>query len=96
MDGTLLNTLEDLTDSVNYALGLYGYQKRSIEEVRRFLGNGVGKLMEIVVPDGLNNPYTRNVLKVLRIIILTIYEIKQCHIKVLWNLYNSLRRKTIR
>ncbi len=63
MDGTLLNTLEDLTDSVNYALGLYGYQKRSIEEVRRFLGNGVGKLMEIVVPDGLNNPLYKKCLE---------------------------------
>jgi phosphoglycolate phosphatase len=56
LDGTLLNTLEDLTDSVNYTLVLYGFPCRTIEEVRNFVGNGVGRLMELSIPDGLNNP----------------------------------------
>lgn len=56
MDGTLLNTLEDLTDSVNYALNIYGFKTRTIEEVRSFVGNGVARLMELAVPDGLDNP----------------------------------------
>ncbi|MGN0395033.1 MAG: HAD family hydrolase [Coprococcus sp.] len=50
LDGTLLNTLEDLTDSVNYALSLYGYKERGIDEVRMFVGNGIRKLIERAVP----------------------------------------------
>lgn len=56
LDGTLLNTLQDLTTSTNYALRSSGMPERSIEEVRRFVGNGVKKLMERAVPDGLENP----------------------------------------
>lgn len=55
LDGTLLNTLGDLTDSVNFALLQLGYSKRSIEEVRAFVGNGVGVLMELALPEGRNN-----------------------------------------
>lgn len=50
MDGTLLNTLEDLTDSVNYALETCGYPKRTMDEVRSFLGNGVKVLISKSVP----------------------------------------------
>lgn len=56
MDGTLLNTLEDLTDAVNYALRQMGMPERTIEEVRTFVGNGVQKLIERAVPGGLDNP----------------------------------------
>lgn len=56
LDGTLLNTLDDLTDSVNYTLELYGFPSRTIEDIRCFLGNGVARLIELAVPDGLNNP----------------------------------------
>ncbi|MBQ8413092.1 MAG: HAD family hydrolase [Lachnospiraceae bacterium] len=52
LDGTLLNTLEDLTDSVNYALCSMTYPERTIEEVRNFVGNGIKKLMERAVPEG--------------------------------------------
>lgn len=45
LDGTLLNTLEDLCDSTNAALEQYGYPTRTIDEVRRFVGNGVKLLM---------------------------------------------------
>lgn len=55
LDGTLLNTLEDLSDSVNYALEIYGFPSREIEEVRSFVGNGVARLMELSIPDGLMN-----------------------------------------
>lgn len=50
LDGTLLNTLEDLTDSVNYAMDKYGFHTRTIDEVRRFVGNGLKKLMERALP----------------------------------------------
>ena len=52
LDGTLLNTLDDLADSTNYALTQFGFPTRSVEEVRRFVGNGVRKLMERAVPAG--------------------------------------------
>lgn len=55
LDGTLLNTLEDLADSTNYALVRYGFPRRTLEEVRRFVGNGVRKLMERAVPGGASN-----------------------------------------
>lgn len=56
LDGTLLNTLEDLTDSVNVALASVGCAARSIEEVRHFVGNGVRRLMERALPGGADDP----------------------------------------
>lgn len=56
LDGTLLDTLEDLTDSVNYAMLKSGFPERSLEEVRNFVGNGIVRLMELAVPDGKGNP----------------------------------------
>ena len=53
LDGTILDTLEDLADAMNYALGEHGYPGRTIEEVRRFVGNGIRKLIERAVPAGL-------------------------------------------
>ncbi len=52
LDGTLLDTLEDLQDAVNYALTQFGYPERTLEEVRQFVGEGAGKLMERAVPKG--------------------------------------------
>lgn len=54
LDGTLLNTLDDLADSVNYALSLYGLPLRRVEEVRTFVGNGVEKLIERAVAGRLS------------------------------------------
>ncbi len=56
LDGTLLDTLADLTDAVNHALRSMQMPERSIEEVRAFVGNGVRRLMELSVPDGLKHP----------------------------------------
>lgn len=53
MDGTILDTLEDLKDSTNFALKKCGYPTRSYDEVRRFVGNGIRKLIERAVPEGL-------------------------------------------
>ena len=54
LDGTLLDTLEDLTDSVNYALSTFSLSQRTIQEVRCFVGNGVELLMERAVAGRLN------------------------------------------
>ena len=56
LDGTLLDTLDDLAASVNYALRTHGMPAHSTDDVRRFVGNGVRKLMERAVPDGVDNP----------------------------------------
>ena len=56
LDGTLLDTLGDLAASVNYALRTHGMPEHSLDDVRRFVGNGVRKLMERAVPDGADNP----------------------------------------
>lgn len=56
LDGTLLNTLEDLADAVNAALKENGMPPRTLEEVRQFVGNGIVKLMERAVPQGKENP----------------------------------------
>lgn len=45
LDGTILDTLEDLTDSMNHALEKYGYPSRTIEEIRSFVGNGLMMLV---------------------------------------------------
>ena len=55
LDGTLLDTLGDLAASVNYALRTHGLPEHAIDDVRRFVGNGVRRLMERAVPDGAGN-----------------------------------------
>lgn len=56
LDGTLLDTLQDLANSVNYALRKHDMPEHSIDDIRRFVGNGVRKLMERAVPEGEQNP----------------------------------------
>ena len=56
LDGTLLDSLTDLAISCNYALRMNNMPERSLDEVRHFVGNGVKKLMERAIPDGLQNP----------------------------------------
>lgn len=52
MDGTILNTIDDLADTLNYSLGQFNMPKRSLKEVKSFVGNGIGKLIERAVPEG--------------------------------------------
>mgnify|MGYP002622203292 CR=1 FL=1 len=66
LDGTLLNTLEDLTNSTNFALNSFNYPKRTISEVRNFVGNGVYKLIERAIPEGKNNPNFNQCLKIFK------------------------------
>ena len=56
MDGTILNTLEDLCDSVNFVLKTNGYEERTLEQTRCSVGNGIRSLMNLSVPEGENNP----------------------------------------
>ena len=52
MDGTILDTLDDLTGSINHALRLHGFPERRRDEVRSFLGNGMVQLVHLSVPEG--------------------------------------------
>ena len=55
LDGTLLNTLEDLQDSVNFALERQSFPLRDLGEIRSFVGNGIRLLMERAVPENTDN-----------------------------------------
>lgn len=61
LDGTLLDTLEDLTDATNVALRRFGMPERTRGEVRRFLGNGPRRLISRAVPDGTSDGETISV-----------------------------------
>ena len=63
MDGTILDTLTDLADSVNHCLGLYGCPPASREAVAAALGNGAGHLVEELIDGGRENPAYEDVLK---------------------------------
>ena len=52
LDGTLLDTLDDLLDATNYALGVHGYAPRTKAEVRRFVGNGAANQIRLSLPVG--------------------------------------------
>ena len=56
LDGTLLDTLEDLTDSVNAALCQYGYPQKTIEQIRTYVGNGIRNLIIRCIDGGETNP----------------------------------------
>lgn len=55
LDGTLLNTLEDLKDSVNYALAKHGLPLRNLNEIRSFVGNGIRLLVKRSVPENIDD-----------------------------------------
>lgn len=52
MDGTVLDTLEDIADSVNYVMRTYGFPEHPIEAIRSFIGNGMRKIIERSLPAG--------------------------------------------
>ena len=62
LDGTLLNTLDDLKNAVNAALAKRGYPARTLDEVRLFVGNGVARLIERAVPEGTSAAETAAIL----------------------------------
>lgn len=53
LDGTLMDTIEDLKNAVNYALRTNGMEERTLNEVRQFVGNGVRRLIELAVPESM-------------------------------------------
>lgn len=57
LDGTLLNSLNDIHICVNYMLEKYNMPLRTLDEIRKFVGNGIERLLELAVPDGKANEY---------------------------------------
>ena len=66
LDGTLLDTLDDLRDSVNFGLRAFNLPERSRDEIRRFLGNGVTMLIKRSVPEGIDDELREKVFSVFR------------------------------
>ena len=64
LDGTLLNTLEDLLDATNYALAQCGYPARTLSELRRFVGNGAENQIRMSLPAGASLEEVQRVLKI--------------------------------
>ena len=64
LDGTLLNTLEDLLDATNYALAQCGYPKRTLPELRRFVGNGAENQIRMSLPAGASPEEVGRVLRI--------------------------------
>ena len=62
LDGTLLNTLDDLADAVNTALSHFGCPERTREEVRQFVGNGAERLIRLALPGNADDPAVSDVL----------------------------------
>ncbi len=62
LDGTLLDTLEDLLDATNYALTLLGYPERTLPELRRFVGNGAENQIRLSLPEGSKAEQVQEVL----------------------------------
>lgn len=62
LDGTLLDSLEDLADAVNYALKKNGFETHPVEKYRYFVGDGAAKLIERVLPEGAKTPENEKLL----------------------------------
>ena len=62
MDGTLLNSIEDLTDSINFILDKYKLPTKTLPEVKHMVGSGAAKLVERAIPLGRDNPKFNTIL----------------------------------
>ena len=78
LDGTLLNTLDDLADAVNHTLAHFGCPQRTKEEVRRFVGNGALRLIRLALPGNPDDPDEETVLEYFRTYYAAHSQVKTC------------------
>ena len=90
LDGTLLNTLEDLADAVNFVMRANEYPERTIEEVRCFVGNGIRRLMELAVPEGVSEDTFENVFEQFKSYYTDHCQIKTCAYEGIMELLEKL------
>lgn len=95
LDGTLLDTLEDLKDSLNVALNRKSLPERTLEEVRQFVGNGIHKLIERAVPEGTFEEVVEQVFQDFRSYYLEHCEDKTCAYPGIPELLEELERREI-
>lgn len=93
LDGTLLNTLDDLMASVNHALQTHGMPVHSRDAVRMFAGNGVRRLIMRAVPDGEQNPLFEDVLASFRAHYLVHSQDHTCPYDGIMDLLAELKRR---
>ena len=67
LDGTLLDTLEDLKDATNHALELYGFPPRTLEQIRRVVGNGAANQIRKSLPEGTPESVVQSVLSTYKV-----------------------------
>lgn len=83
LDGTLLETLEDLKDAVNQSMRRFGCPERTLEEIRRFVGNGAKRLIWQAMPGKENDPDPQAVLEYFQ-------EYYRCHCRVKTKPYDGI------
>lgn len=66
LDGTLLNTLEDLNDSVNFALDSGGFKRNTVKQTRLYAGNGIRVLMQRSLPESSDGETLEKYLEIFR------------------------------
>ena len=66
LDGTLLNTLEDLYTAFNYAIKNFGYPERTIEEIISFLGNVIKKAIERALPESVSEEELQKIISIFK------------------------------
>lgn len=93
LDGTLLNTLEDLKDAVNYVLRKYGCPERTLEEVRSFVGTGAKNLIRKALPGKENDPPLEQVLADYQVYYNAHAQVKTCPYEGILTALDTLRKK---
>ena len=96
LDGTLLNTIDDLADGVNYALKEHSMPERTVDEVRNFVGNGVANLIKKAVPSGTAPEVCEKVLSTFKPYYAEHSQVKTCPYNGIIKVLDTLRKHGIR
>lgn len=93
LDGTLLNTIDDLADAVNYVQEKYAWEVHTVDTVRQNVGNGIRNLMKRSVPDGFDNPQFEEAFQTFREYYQAHCQIKTCAYSGIMELLEQLHNK---
>lgn len=96
LDGTILDTLDDLADSVNHALTKNSLPARTVPEIRAFVGNGIRSLIERSVPSGTDTATTDSVFEEFRTYYKAHSAEKTCPYDGIIDMLNRLRTRGVR